>query len=312
MSVTRKNAATQANGFELHYETFGSPADPATLLVMGNSAPGLVWPDAFCEMLAATGFHVIRFDARDTGLSTYVDFDQAPYTLDDLADDAFALMASLGIGRAHVVGLSQGGVIGYRMAIQRPQHVLSLTVMMSSVDLRPKNHAFAGVAPMEGELPRPSSDYVARVLALNATAPTTINEVAERFVENFRLAAGPRSPFDEESWQTLGRAFAELPLQRRDGLSPTMANNSHHALAQKLTPALTADALASIRVPVLLIQGSDDPIFPIQHAEWSASVIPTATLRVIDTMGHALDPAFFDRIVEVWCNFQIRKTRTYS
>jgi pimeloyl-ACP methyl ester carboxylesterase len=91
-----------------------------------------------------------------------------------------------------------------------------------------------------------------------------------------------------------------------------MANNSHHALAQKLTPALTADALASIRVPVLLIQGSDDPIFPIQHAEWSASVIPTATLRVIDTMGHALDPAFFDRIVEVWCNFQIRKTRTYS
>jgi pimeloyl-ACP methyl ester carboxylesterase len=306
MSVTRKNAVAEANGLELHYEAFGSKADPAALLVMGNSAPGLVWPDTFCEMLAAAGIYAIRFDARDTGLSTYVDFDQAPYTLDVLADDAFALMDSIGVRRAHIIGLSQGGVVGYWMAIQRPQQLLSLTVMMSSVDLQPKNHAFAGAAPIEGELPRPSSDYVARVLALNATAPATIDEVAERFVENFRLAAGPQSPFDEESWQKLGRAFAELPLLGSDGLSPTMANNSHHALAQKLTPPLSTDALASIRIPVLLIQGSDDPIFPIQHAKWSASVIPMATLRVIDTMGHALDPAFFNAIVEVLNSFYSR------
>jgi pimeloyl-ACP methyl ester carboxylesterase len=301
--MTKKAAMTRANGLELHYETFGSPSDPAALMVMGNSAPGLVWPDAFCERLAANGLHVIRFDARDTGLSTYVDFNQAPYTLDDLADDACALMESIGIARAHVIGLSQGGVIGYLMAIQRPQQLLSLTVMMSSVDLSPKNHAFAGAPPIEGELPRPSSDYVARVLALNATAPATIDEIAMRFVDNFRLAAGPRSPFDEESWQTLGRAFAELPLRRSDGLSPTMANNSHHALAQKLTSPLTQDALASINVPVLVLHGSDDPIFPVEHAPWSASLVPTATLRVIDTMGHALDPAFFDTVVDAICDF---------
>lgn len=151
---------TQANRVELHDETFGSQDDPAALLVMGNSAPGLVWPDVFCAMLAAAGLYVIRFDARDTGLSTYVDFDRSPYTLDDLADDAFALMDRIGIARAHVIGLSQGGVIGYRVAIQRPRQLLSLTVMMSSFDLRPKNHAFAGVAPIEGELPRPSPDHV--------------------------------------------------------------------------------------------------------------------------------------------------------
>ena len=70
MSVTRKNAVAEANGLELHYEAFGSQADPAALLAMGNSAPGLVWPDTFCEMLAAAGIYAIRFDARDTGLST--------------------------------------------------------------------------------------------------------------------------------------------------------------------------------------------------------------------------------------------------
>lgn len=270
---------------------------------MGNSAPGLVWPDVFCAMLAATGLYVIRFDARDTGLSTYIDFNVSPYTLEDLVDDAFALLDGIGVKQAHVIGLSQGGVIGYRMAIKRPQRLLSLTVMMSSVDLRPKNDAFAGAASREGELPRPSPDYVAKVLALNASAPLTIDEVAERFVENFRLAAGPRSPFDEDGWQALGRAFAELPLARQDGLSPTLANNSNHALAQKLTPALTADELASIDVRVLVIHGSDDPIFPVEHARWSASAIPGAQLHVIDTMGHALDPAFFNPVVDALTGF---------
>jgi pimeloyl-ACP methyl ester carboxylesterase len=289
--------AIRATGVELYYEAFGSRMDPAALLVMGNSAPGLVWPDEFCAMLAASGLYAIRFDARDTGLSTYVDFNQAPYTLDDLVEDAFALLDGIGVSRPHVIGLSQGGVIGYRMAIKRPQRLLSLAVMMSSADLRPKNDAFAGSDAREGELPRPSPDYVPKVVALNANAPTTISEVAERFVENFRLAAGPRSPFDEGAWQALGRAFAELPLSRNDGLSPTLANNSNHALAQKRTPALTPDELASIKLPVLVIQGSDDPIFPVEHARWAASVIPGARLHVIDAMGHALDPAFFNSIV---------------
>ncbi|WP_052409867.1 alpha/beta fold hydrolase [Paraburkholderia oxyphila] len=289
--------AIHANEIELYYEAFGSRTDPALLLVMGNSAPGLVWPDEFCAMLAATSLYVIRFDARDTGLSTYIDFDETPYTLDDLVEDAFALLDGIGLSKAHIVGLSQGGVIGYRMAIRRPQRLLSLTVMMSSADLRPKNDAFAGAAAREGELPRPSPNYVAKVVALNATAPTTIEEVARRFVENFRLAAGPRSPFDEAAWQALGHAFAQLPLSRNDGLGPALANNSNHALAQKLTSALTVEELSAIRVPVLLIQGSDDPIFPVEHARWSASVIPGAKLHIIDAMGHALDPAFFNSIV---------------
>ncbi|MDR5760680.1 alpha/beta hydrolase [Caballeronia sp. LZ035] len=293
----------QANGVELHVDVFGSRSDPVALLLMGNSAPGLVWPDRFCEALAGAGLCVVRFDARDTGLSTYIDFDEAPYTLEELAADSFAVLDGLNARSAHVIGLSQGGVIGYWMALQRPERLRSLTVMMSSADLRPKNDAFAGVAPRAGELPRPSADYVAHVIALNASAPVSAEALAQRFVDNFRLAAGPRSPFDEPAWLTLGRAYAAQVMLRTDGLSAKLANNSHHALAQKRSRMLQSNELASLRVPVLLIHGTDDPIFPLEHAEWAASVIPGARLHVVDAMGHAMDPAFFEPVLGALASF---------
>jgi pimeloyl-ACP methyl ester carboxylesterase len=296
------------DGIDLFHEEFGSESDPAVLLVMGNSAPGLVWPDAFCALIASAGFRVIRFDQRDTGLSTYVDFSRNPYTLDDLVRNTFALLDGLGIGRAHVVGLSQGGVIAYRMALEQPQRLSSLAILMSSADLRPKNDAFTGAPARANELSRPSAEYVARVIALNANAPLDANEVAHRFVENFRLAKGARSPFDEDAWQALGHAFAERPSLRPDGLTPAMANNSNHSLAQKATSALSATQLASIALPVLIVHGSDDPIFPVDHAHWAAATIPAATLRVIDGMGHALDPAFFRPITETLTEFYGRST----
>jgi pimeloyl-ACP methyl ester carboxylesterase len=291
--MMRRDKAIRANGVDISYEEFGFCNDPVVLLVMGNSAPGLVWPEAFCDLLASAGLRVVRFDQRDTGLSTYVDFSRAPYTLDDLVGDAFALLDGIGVKRAHVVGLSQGGVIAYRMALKQPERLASIAILMSSADLRPKNDAFAGAPVRDRELPRPCADYVAKVIALNAKAPVGEREVAERFVENFRLAKGPRSPFDEDAWQALGQAFAERPALRTDGLTPAMANNSNHALAQKATPALTEADLGTIAVPVLIVQGSDDPIFPVEHAQWAAEMVSGSKLCVIDGMGHALDPAFF-------------------
>lgn len=295
--IPHQGKMIHANGVDLFYEEFGKESDPAVLLVMGNSAPGLVWPDAFCESIASGGFRVVRFDQRDTGLSTYVDFSHAPYTLDDLVCDTFEVLDSAGIKRAHIVGLSQGGVLAYRMSLKMPQRVASLAILMSSADLRPKNDAFSGAPVRCGELPRPSPEYVAQVIALNATAPRDASDVANRFVENFRLAKGARSPFDEDAWQALGRAFAERPLARQDGLTAGMANHSNHALAQKATPELNAAQLASIVTRTLIVHGSDDPIFPVEHAHWAAAAIRGSTLRVIEKMGHALDPFFFPSVV---------------
>ena len=299
----RDHGLILVNGVELFYEQLGSKADPPVLLLMGNSLPGFAWPDAFCDRVTSSGLCVIRFDQRDTGLSSYVDFDKAPYTLDDLAQDAFALLDELGIERAHVAGLSQGGVVAYRMALEQPGRVRSLALLMSSTDLQSKNDAFAGAPRREGELPRPSADFVARASALNAAPLTTPDEVAARFVENFRLAKGARSPFDEEAWRELGRRVAAVPLLRRDGVTAAMATNSNHTRAQKASAPIQGSEIASLKQPVLIIHGDGDPIFPVVHAEWAAATIPDAKLVVVPDMGHALDPAFFAPVADALTRF---------
>src|SRR3954447_21694479 len=119
---------TAANGIEIEYDTFGDANDPALLLVMGFTAQLIAWDERFCRALADRGFHVIRFDNRDCGLSTKLDgvaidmealmaardggpMPAVPYTLSDMSDDGFGLLSALGVDRAHIVGASMGGMI---------------------------------------------------------------------------------------------------------------------------------------------------------------------------------------------------------
>ena len=130
---------------ELVYETIGDPGNPTLLLVMGLGMQLIHWDRELCEGLAERGFQVIRFDNRDAGLSTKIDAPvpnvmramaglriEAPYLLSDMADDSFGLLDRLGIERAHVAGVSMGGMIAQTMAIQQPERVLSLGSIMST------------------------------------------------------------------------------------------------------------------------------------------------------------------------------------
>ena len=135
------------NGLQLAYETFGDPDRPTILLVMGLGTQMIAWPDELCEALADAGFHVVRFDNRDAGLSTFIDA-PAPsiadlllkrnvaYSLEDMADDAFGLLDHLGIERAHVAGTSMGGMIAQTMALRSPERVLTLCLSMTSTGSR--------------------------------------------------------------------------------------------------------------------------------------------------------------------------------
>src|SRR5665213_1870997 len=143
-----------ANGIELEYDTFGDPTDPALLLVMGLGAQMTAWDEGLCRLLADAGFHVIRYDNRDVGLSTKFgeagvpDLQavltaaltgqpvEAPYSLEDMADDGMGLLGALGIDRAHIVGASMGGMIVQAMAIRHPERVLSLCSIMSTTGSR--------------------------------------------------------------------------------------------------------------------------------------------------------------------------------
>ena len=152
---------------DIVYETIGDPSDPPLLLVMGLGMQLIHWDLELCEQLAERGFHVIRFDNRDAGLSSKVSAPvpnvmrlmaglptKVPYLLSDMAADTFGLLDHLGIERAHVVGTSMGGMIAQQMAIEAPERVLSLASMMSTTgDRRPRHAQAEGVERADAARP---------------------------------------------------------------------------------------------------------------------------------------------------------------
>ena len=178
------------NGIDIWYETFGRPADPTVLLIRGAGEQGTAWRPEFCEGLVAGGRHVIRFDNRDVGLSEWF-ADDEPYTLYDMADDTVGLLDALEIDRAHLVGISMGGMIGQILAIHHPERVLTLTSMLSSP---------CSLSDPSFEPPDP---HVMEVIEhLLGETPESREEKIEQRLGLSRALAGTRYPFDEEWWRS--------------------------------------------------------------------------------------------------------------
>lgn len=266
------------NGIELEYETFGDASQPPLVLIMGLGAQMILWEDAFCADLAASGFFVVRFDNRDIGLSTQLDalgipnvFEgmqaaqsgkpvNAPYTLADMADDTLALMTKLGIARAHIVGASMGGMIAQTVAIRHPDRVLSLTSIMSTTG--------------DPTLPQATGDAL-RMLLTPAPLDRTGN--VAHMLEAWKVIGSPGYPFDEAGMRTIfERAFDR-------GHNPG-------GVARQLTAIMASgdrtSALRSVSAPTLVIHGKGDPLIPIAAGNATAEAVPGATLLVIDGMGH--------------------------
>jgi pimeloyl-ACP methyl ester carboxylesterase len=287
-----------SNGITLCYEAFGNKNNPAVLLIMGNSAQGIMWPNEFCEALAMQNRYVIRFDNRDTGLSSCIDFAMNPYNLMDLASDALSILDMLEIQRAHIVGLSMGGSIAQLLAMHHQDRVLSITTMMSSPDLSIKNDAFAGKDTSSAKLPPPKQEFVNAAIALNKTVPITKLDKINQLVENWHLANGDKASFDKSYWFRLNEKALQRQELNPDAKSLKFANHGNHSKAQMATSEPSLKTLPLIRVPTLVIHGVEDPIFPPAHAEKMAELIPDAKLLIIKQMGHALNPIFFNKITQ--------------
>lgn len=273
-----------SNGITLFYDTFGSPTDPAMLLVMGLGAQMTMWDESFCEALAAEGFHVIRFDNRDTGLSTKIeggpepdvmkamsgDHSTASYTLWDMADDAFGLLDHLGIAKAHIVGASMGGMIVQCMAIRKPDRVRSMTSIMSTTG----NPAVGQAKP--------------EAMAILMTPPATDREgVIESAVKTWTVLAGSM-PVDEAAVReraaaTFDRNFYPIGVTRQ--MVGIMATGDR------------TEALKELDVPTLVIHGGDDPLVGLSGGEATAAAIPGAELLVIPGMGHDMPQQAIPEIV---------------
>ncbi|MBX3092935.1 MAG: alpha/beta hydrolase [Cryobacterium sp.] len=275
----------EAEGVRLWTESFGDPSGPCILLIMAAYWQGIAWPDSFCRRLADAGYHVIRYDHRDTGESTLVDYEQNAYSLVDLADDAVRVLGAHGVERAHLLGGSMGGMIAQELALKHPDRVLSLISYAST----PLSHSYAaGTAP--AELPGP--DEVAWGAFTTVAGPgvqPTREQYATGWTDFSRGVIGSATAFDEAAT----RELHERSFDRTTDASRVW----NHMTATVGTPD-RVDRLPGLVVPTLVVHGSEDHVVPVSHGHATAELIPHATLTVIDGLGHQFDAAGLDLIVE--------------
>ncbi|MDR2852955.1 MAG: alpha/beta fold hydrolase [Burkholderiaceae bacterium] len=278
----------QINGVTIEYEDSGPSDRPAVLLIAGLGMQLINWPDEFVQGLVDQGLRVIRFDNRDGGLSQR--FDHAPeqfflwqflrmqlrlplhpaYTLQDMAQDALGLLDALGIERAHIVGVSMGGMIGQRMAVTAPARTLSLTSIMSSTHAR--------------GLPLPHWDVV-RVL--NGFLPSKVrgldeNALIKQCQDFIETIAGRGVVYDEAQL----RALTTVSVRRAFNAGGMM----RQTLAILADTGLRAKLLSRIRCPTLVLHGERDPFLPIEHGRDTARRIPGARFVGMPGSGHELTP----------------------
>jgi pimeloyl-ACP methyl ester carboxylesterase len=253
-------------GVDLWAETFGDPAHPAILLISGAGASMDWWPDEFCRRLADGPRHVIRYDHRDTGRSV-TDPPGAPgYGSDDLNADAIGLLDALGVGSAHVVGVSMGGGIGQQLAIEHADRVATLTLIATST--------IAGRPDLPPMTPR------LRTYLETVTPPdwSDRSAVIEHLVASQRQLAG--RDFDEAGTRATAARVVDRSIDVAAGLTNHLILTGRHR----------GWRLADIRVPTLVVHGTADPLFPIEHGRALAADIPDARLLELPGMGHEVPP----------------------
>jgi pimeloyl-ACP methyl ester carboxylesterase len=269
-----------ANNILIEYDTLGDASSPPILLIIGLGGQLIYWDEAFCRKLNEAELQVIRFDNRDAGLSTK--FDAAgvpdimnvigkltsgqkvtpPYRIEDMAADAIGLLDALKIEKAHICGMSMGGMIAQALALSYPERVLSLTSIYSTTG--------------NPRLPQPKPV----VMHLLLTPPPQEREPFIQFnITIFRALTGPRFGLDEE-WvrKIIGRAYDRAFYPQ----------GAIRQLVSILTQANRQPALKGLRVPTLVIHGDADPLVPVEAGTETAAAVPRAELKIMEGMGHDL------------------------
>lgn len=264
----------QVNGVELCTEPFGDPADRPILLVQGVGASMLWWDEGLCRTLSGAGRFVIRYDHRDTGRSITYEPGHPGYTGADLLADAAGVLDAYGIPSAHVVGVSAGGAFAQLLALEFPDRVRSLVLISTSA-----------ATPGDRELPAPT-DQFRRFVSTAAVDWSDKDSVVDYVVGYSRMLAGDQRPFDEAHMSDLVRNDVE---RARD----FAARRNHDLLREGESPSAP---LSSITAPTLVIHGTADPMFPVEHGEALALEIPDARLLRLDGAGHGIEPADRGRI----------------
>ncbi len=282
----------RANGIDLAWEVRGDASAPPVVLIMGLAMPLTLWPDAFVDGLVAAGLRVVLFDNRDVGHSQRIE-GQSPgnamwaigkvfmgfpvhgiYTLEDMADDTAGLLEALAIPKAHVVGMSMGGMIAQALAGRHPAKVASLTSIMST-----------------SGYPRASIGHpkALRAILQPPPNPKDLDSVARHLEHVLRIIGSERYPADEAMLKAVCRRVAER------GLDQEGASRQLFAI---LASGDRREALKRINAPTLVIHGSEDPLLPLEGSRDVVRNIPGATLWEVEGMGHDLPAPLVPMLVE--------------
>ncbi|QDZ00195.1 alpha/beta hydrolase [Nitratireductor mangrovi] len=262
---------------EIATEAFGTPRDPAMLLIMGAMASMLWWPDAFCQRLAARAFFVIRYDNRDTGLSSRFPVGEPGYSMADMADDAFRVIDAHGLDAAHLVGISLGGMIAQIAALSRPQRVRTLTAISTSP-----------IGVDASRLPGMTPAYQAHAARGEAVDWSDRAQAVAYVAEDARQIASTAHAHDSAA----ARAFIERDCDRSGGY---LSATNHFMVGAGARPATP---LAKLEPPLLVIHGTSDPIFPLDHGEALAAEVSGSRLVCIEGGGHELHPHDWGAIID--------------
>jgi pimeloyl-ACP methyl ester carboxylesterase len=286
--ISEEQFATVSPGVRLCYQTYGDPDGDPLVLVMGLGGPMTWWDPELCTMLAEAGFHVVRFDNRDTGRSSRMKGrvtrsqlvraflgrgGRAPYTLSDMAGDAFGLMDHLSWESAHVVGVSMGGMIAQTMAVDEPRRVRSLTSIMSTLGKRTVGWQHPSLLPA----------------LIGPRAPGREAYVAAS-AKMWQLIGSPGYPSGADEV----RARAEETFDRGVSASGVMRQ-----MVAVLSQPDRSRSLASLRIPAAVVHGSSDKMVHVSGGRATARAIPGAELLVIDGMGHDMPSELFGTLTEV-------------
>ena len=303
------------NNIEIWYEEFGLPSNESILLIMGANANCKQWDQEFIDQLVANNFHVVRFDNRDVGKSTWIGKEpafskllkflpsfilkpivnsifglavdaegkfkfgnsSAQYNLSDMAKDAVSLMEHLEIEKAHIIGASMGGMITQIIALDYPEKVLSITPIMTSPGVQ--NESLSG--PTKELLEAMKKSFIFNLKG----------RIEDGVVEIYRQLTGSRFPFNEQEF--------------REKLKPVIAHGNNpfalHGAAVGASPDRTS-RLQEIKVPTLVIHGTEDAILPLDHGVAVADGIKDSKRMIMEGVGHEIPeellPEIINKIIE--------------
>lgn len=261
------------NDVHICAESFGEINNPTILLIMGATASMIYWEEEFCKRLSNQGFHIIRYDNRDVGKSITYEYGHPEYTFEDLADDAIQVLDAYKVDKAHIVGMSMGGIITQIIALKHPSRVLTISLIMTS--------------NFDSSLPKKDNKVTKALSELKIRNWQDKDEVVECFIKKSKVLIGSKHIFDEEKIRRLNEEEFDRAIN--------LQSMENHGFIKGWGSYLSRTN--EINAPTLVIHGTEDTIIPYEHGIHLSEVIPNAVLVTLEGTGHELHHNDWDEII---------------